>query len=71
MTEPFWKQAAAAWPPAVQRRYARKLEAMERYDVLINIAVDASCSARRALGRGCHAAARMLEHAARHLLLTR
>ena len=71
MTESFWKQAAAAWPPAVQRRYARELEAMERYDVLINMAAGASRRARRALGISCQSAARMLEHAARHLLLTR
>ena len=71
MTESFWKDAAASLPPSVQRRYATELEAMGRYDVLMDVAVDAWRYARRALGKSCQAAARIFDNAARHLLLTR
>ena len=71
MTESFWKKTAASLPPPVQRRYALQFEAMERYDVLMDIVVDAGGSARRVLGKSCRAAARMLDHAGRRLLFTR
>jgi hypothetical protein len=71
MTESFWKEAAASLPPSVQRRYATEIEAMERYDVLMDVAADAWRYARRALGKSCRAASRMFDNAAQRLLLTR
>ncbi|HEU0289522.1 MAG TPA: hypothetical protein VFR39_02045 [Burkholderiales bacterium] len=71
MTESFWKDAVASLPPSVQRRYATEIEAMERYDVLMDAAVDAWRYARRALGKSCQAAARLFDNAAQRLLLSR
>jgi len=71
MTESFWKEAAASLPPSVRRRYAMELEAMERYDVLMDVAMDTWHHARRVLAKSCMAAARMFDNAAQRLLLTR
>ena len=71
MTESFWKDAAASLPPSVQRRYATEIEAMGRYDLLMDVAVDAWRNTRRVLGKGCLAAARMFDNVAHRLLLTR
>ena len=71
MTDSFREKIAASLPPHVRRRYAAELEAMERFELGLDAAVDAWRFARRALGKGCRAAARIFDHAARRLLLTR
>lgn len=71
MTESFREKTAASLPPHVRRRYAAEFEAMERFEILFDMTVDTWRRARRTLGKSCRAAARMFDHAARRLLLTR
>ncbi|HUF79708.1 MAG TPA: hypothetical protein VMN03_01120 [Burkholderiales bacterium] len=71
MTDSFWKNAAASLPPHVRSRYAEAFEAMERYEALLDAVMSGGRRARRALGKGCQAAARLLDTAAQRLLLSR
>jgi hypothetical protein len=71
MNDSFWKEAAASLPPEVRSRYAAEFEAMERYEVLLDVVMSGGSRARRALGRGCQTAARLLDTAAQRLLLSR
>jgi len=77
MTTSFWKTAAAALPPAVQRRYAAEFEAAERLERVLDLFLAAGSSARIALAKSCQAialvlraTARFLDAAARRLALT-
>lgn len=78
MTTSFWKTAAAALPPAVQRRYAGEFEAAERLEQVLDMILAAGGSTRIALAKSCQgvalalrATARFLEAAARRLSLSR
>jgi len=71
MMESFSKKVAASLPPQVRRRYAAELDMMERCEVMLDAADDAWSRGRRGLGMGCRATARMLDGAARRLLLNR
>jgi hypothetical protein len=55
----------------VRRRYAAEFEAMERFEAFLDAADEAWSRSRRGLGKGCRAAARVLDGAARRLLLSR
>jgi hypothetical protein len=71
MKESFSKQVAASLPPQVRRRYAAELDMMERCEVMLDAIALAWSRGRRGLGKGCRAAARMLDGAAQRLLLNR
>lgn len=78
MSTSFWKAAAASLPPEVRLRYAADFEAAERFEYLVDIGIEASRFAKRALAKCCrvaaHAlrtAARILDTAARRLTLAR
>jgi hypothetical protein len=49
MTDSFWKNAARSLPPEVRWRYAKLFEAAERYERLLDLALDAGGHALRAL----------------------
>jgi hypothetical protein len=61
----FWKQIAASLPPEVRVRYARDLEAAERFEHVIDLAIETWNRARRVLGRCCEALAQGLRRTAR------
>jgi hypothetical protein len=67
MTTSFWKEAAASLPPAIRDRYAADLKAAERYEHLIDFGIEGWRIGRRALAKGCQAAAHALRAAARFL----
>jgi hypothetical protein len=71
MKESFTKQVAASLPPQVRRRYAAELDMMERCEIMLDVAEVSWIRVRRGLGMGCRATARMLDGAARRLLLNR
>lgn len=71
MHESFWRTAATRLPPHVRLRYESEFQAMDRYEAVFDAVGAAGACSRRALGKGCRAAARMLDHAAQRLLLTR
>jgi hypothetical protein len=66
-----WSGVATRLPSHVRLRYESELRAMERYQALFDAVAAASVASRRALGRGCRVAARMLDSAAQRLLLPR
>jgi hypothetical protein len=75
-TASFWKDALASLPPGAQRRYASTFEAAERFEILLDLSIEAWGFARDALAKICHAAAhalrgtaRILDRAAHRLLL--
>ncbi len=67
MSTSFWKEAAASLPPDMQRRYAANFEAAARYEYFVDLGVEASRFAKRALAKGCRIAAHALRKAARIL----
>jgi hypothetical protein len=67
MTTSFWKDALASLPPSVQRRYAANFEAAERFEVLLDLGIEAWGSAKHALARICQGAARAMRTTARIL----
>ena len=74
MTTSFWKELADSLPPEVRRRYASDLEAAERIEYAIDLAIEIWGHARSFLGRCCEAVAQglrstavLLDSAARHL----
>jgi hypothetical protein len=78
MTISFWKGVVASLPPEVQRRYARDLAAAERYEPMLDLAIEIAGIARRVLGRCCRVVAQglrvsaaLLEAAAWRLALRR
>ena len=69
--ETFWRKVAARLPDPVRSRHEAEFQAMERYEAVFDTVGAAGAFARRALGKGCRTAARMLDHAAQRLLFTR
>jgi len=76
MTTSFWKGIVASLPPAVQRRYARDLAAAERFEPMLDLAIEIAGLAKRVFGRCCRAVAQglrvsaaLLDAAARRLAL--
>lgn len=67
MTTLFWKNALASLPPEVQRRYAATFEAAERFEMMLDQAIEAWGSAKHALGKIFRAAAHAMRRAARIL----
>jgi hypothetical protein len=75
MTTSFWKDALASLPPGAQRRYASTFEAAERFEILLDLSIEAWGFARDALAKICQAAAhamrgtaQILDRAAHRLL---
>jgi hypothetical protein len=75
MTTLFWRNALASLPPGAQRRYASTFEAAERFEILLDLSIEAWGFAKDALARICQVAAqamrgtaRILERAAHRLL---
>ena len=75
MTTLFWRNALASLPSGVQRRYASTFEAAERFEILLDLSIEAWGFAKDALARICQVAAqamrgtaRILERAAHRLL---
>ena len=71
MTTLFWRNALASLPPSVQRRYATTFEAAERFEALLDMAIEVWCFAKDALAgtgrvaaRAMRGTARTLDHAA-------
>jgi hypothetical protein len=52
-TTSFWKNAAACLPPEARRRYAADFEAAERFELLLDLGIEACGIATRALAKGC------------------
>jgi len=67
MTTSFWKNALASLPPSVQRRYAATFEAADRFEMLLDLGIEAWGSAKHALAKICRAAARAMRGTARIL----
>lgn len=63
----FWKEKADSLPASVRERYAGYFEAAERWERVLDDAVDAWRGTRRALARGCKVAARCSRAAAQLL----
>jgi hypothetical protein len=75
MTTLFWRNALASLAPSEQRRYASTFEAAERFEILLDLSIEAWGFAKDALARICQVAAqamrgtaRILERAAHRLL---
>jgi len=71
MTTLFWRNALASLPPSVQRRYATAFESAERFEAVLDLAIevwrfakDALARTGRAAGRAMRGTARTLDHAA-------
>ena len=67
MTALFWKNALASLPPTAQRRYAPTFEAAERFEILLDLGIEAWGSAKHALAKICRAAAHAMRGTARIL----
>ena len=67
MTKSFWKDALAALPLSVQRRYAASFEAAENFETLLDLGIEAWDSGKHATARTCQAAARAMRGMARFL----
>jgi len=67
MTTLFWKNALASLPPSVQRRYATSFEAAERFEALLDMAIEVWCSAKHALAKTSRVAERAMRGTARTL----
>lgn len=52
MTTSFWEKAALSLPPQVRDRYAAQLEAAERFEHLLDSAIEAWDYATRVLTKG-------------------
>jgi hypothetical protein len=48
---PFWRNAANSLRPHVRERYAAYLEAAERWELVVDAAIEARARARAAIGR--------------------
>ena len=71
MTTLFWRNALASLPPSVQRRYATAFEAAERFEAVLDLAIevwrfakDALAKTGRVAARAMRGTARTLDHAA-------
>jgi|SRR5712672_922352 len=71
MTTLFWRNALASLPPSVQRRYATSFEAAERFEAVLDAAIevwrfakDALAKTGRVAGRAMRGTAQTLDHAA-------
>jgi hypothetical protein len=71
MTTLFWRNALASLPPSVQRRYAAAFEAAERFEAVLDMAIeiwrfakDALAKTSRVAGRAMRGTARTLDDAA-------
>jgi hypothetical protein len=71
MHDSFWTRLATRLTPHVRLRYQSQFEALERYEAVFEAVGAVGPYLRRALGKGCRATARLFDHAARRLLLTR
>jgi hypothetical protein len=59
MTTSFWKEAANSLPAPVRDRYAAYFEAAERWEIVLDAAVDACRLGKHALAEACRGAARL------------
>src|SRR6267143_312612 len=67
MTTLFWRNALASLPPSVQRRYATTFEAAERFEALLDLAIEVWCFARDAVAKTSRVAAQAMRRTARNL----